>query len=170
MGYNLSIFKTFKKPYVLILVGPPLCGKSTFCTEYVEKIDKDVVIISRDAIMLSLHHNDDYDQAYASVNPKEVNRVLREQMMDAAKNSKNVIMDMTNLRSKRRISNLSYFGKKYYKVSVIFKFIDNDEYKKRNEYRIMHENKNISEKLMEDMISSYQTPDKSEGFDKIIFL
>jgi len=57
-----------------------------------------------------------------------------------------------------------------FKVSVIFKFIDNDEYKKRNEYRIMHENKNISEKLMEDMISSYQTPDKSEGFDKIIFL
>ena len=170
MGYNLSIFKTFKKPYVLILVGPPLCGKSTFCNEYMEKVDKDVVIISRDAIMLSLHHNDDYDQAYDAVNPKEINRVLREQIMDAAKNSKNVIMDMTHMVPKRRIGNISYFSKKYFKAAVVFPFPTEEEIAIRNQKRILNENKSISASTMKQMLDIYRPVDKSEGFDKIVYL
>ena len=69
MNYSTikNIIGKLPTPYILILVGPPLCGKSTF----IKKLSLDKVnIISRDAILLEQHGSNDYGAAFKSVNQK----------------------------------------------------------------------------------------------------
>jgi len=158
-----------KEPFVLLLVGPPLCGKSTWIKN--NFTDKQVTVISRDQILLDIHGSNDYETAFRSVNQKEVNRKLNQAFEDASNNGDNVIVDMTNLVSKRRKTTLDYFDESYEKVAVIFPIPDKDELKKRNNKRIVEENKNISDKLMEQMIGMYQPINQHrEGFDKVVSL
>lgn len=165
---NLNTFKKIKSPYVILLVGPPLCGKTTFCKKFIEDIDKDVDIISRDQIMVDIHDNDDYNDAYKNVNQKEVNRLLLKQFEYSADNYRNVIVDMTNLFSKRRRHTLSFFDDSYNKIAVIFPIFEWDEFLARNRKRKDEENKFIPEDVLKNMISSYQGIRDNEGFNRIV--
>ena len=109
-----------KEPFVLLLVGPPLCGKSTWIKN--NFADKQVTVISRDQILLDIHGSNDYETAFRSVNQKEVNRKLNQAFEDASNNGDNVIVDMTNLVSKRRKTTLDYFDESYENVTVYVKF------------------------------------------------
>lgn len=156
-------------PYVIILVGPPLSGKTTEINKIL--IDNpDIEVISRDSIVVDLHGENDYNTAFKSVNQKEVDRILTSKFVSCSKSGKNVIVDMTNMTSKRRKSNLSFFGDEYYKVCVIFPILSDDEFTKRNEKRTREEKKTIPTHVIKSMISSYQTISKEEGFNKIISL
>jgi hypothetical protein len=74
---------------------------------------------------------------------------------------------MTNLTKKRRKGFINRFND-YYKVGILFDILSSDEIKSRNEKRNKEESKYIAESIIQNMISSYQTPTKEEGFDKII--
>jgi predicted kinase len=163
---DLTKFKNLKSPYVLILIGTPLTGKSTFCNEFISKVDKDVVIISRDRILLDLHESNDYHEAFKNVNQKQVDKILKEQLSESS--NKNTIIDMTNLTSKRRTEHLKNFGEDFYKVAVVFPILKWEEYQRRNEKRLIDENKHIPEGVIKSMISSYQPIKDTEGFNKVI--
>jgi len=168
---NLNKFKNLPSPYILILIGPPISGKSFFCKQFISEIDKDVIIINRDDIVMELANTRDYNIAFKNVNQKDVDKVLTEKFLDANKNKRNVIIDMTHMRSKRRKINLKYFTSDYYKLGVIFPILDDEEYIRRNKKRTSEENKNISMGIVENMISTYQVVDNEyEGFDKVITL
>ena len=122
---NLNI-KHLKEPWVLTLIGPPMSGKSTWIKDNFDL--NEIVWISRDQILLNVYGSDNYDEAFKNVNQKEVDRVLISTIQNASKEKKNVIIDMTNMTRKRRISNLDYFGDEYYKVAVIFPILDESEY------------------------------------------
>lgn len=157
--------RKFKQPFVILTIAPPLCGKST----YVSKLDlSNIIVISRDAIMLELHGNDNYDEAYDKLSPKEVNEEMHNRINAAKKANKNVIIDMMNLSSKRRKGTLQQFGKKYYKVGLVFDIPNMKVLKERNEKRKTLENKNISMELLESLIGDYKPIVPEEGFDKII--
>lgn len=164
----ITKFNKLRSPYVLILVGPPLTGKSTFCNEFITKIDKDVKIISRDRILLDLHNSNDYQDAFKNVDQRKVDIVLREQLLESSDKKMNTIIDMTNLTTKRRLDNLSTFGKDFYKVAVIFPILKWEEYMFRNNKRKEEENKFIPENIIRNMISSYQPIKSIEGFNKVI--
>ena len=169
---KLDKFKKLKSPYVLVLIGPPVSGKSFFTNKFKEKINPDVFVISRDQIVMDLHaeDNDDeftYNDAYKSVNNKEVKRRLSSDMLEAAEGY-DVIVDMTNMISKRRKDTLSYFGDEYTKIAVIFPILEWDEYMARNKKRESEEGKFIPESVLRSMISSYQPIKDDEGFDKVI--
>ena len=161
-------FNNLKEPYVLILVGPPLVGKSTFVRENFS--NDDIVLISRDEIVLDLANTDDYNKAFNTVDQKKVNIELDLRLKEASSDGRNVIVDMTNLTSKRRKSNLNYFDDSYTKIAVIFPMLSEDEIKERNRKRVIEENKNIPESVIKNMISSYQSISPSEGFNKVISL
>ena len=167
---DLSKFKNLKQPYVLILVGPPLVGKSYFCNKFVEEIDADIILISRDEIVMDVYGSDNYTEAFQNVNQKKVDIVLTKSLVDAGESGKNVIIDMTHMSSKRRKGNLDYFGDEYYKVGVIFPLLSDEEFIKRNTKRVEDENKNIPMSIVKRMISQYQPIRSSEGFDKSISL
>ena len=91
---NLSFFKNLKSPYVLILVGTPLAGKSFFCNSFIKEINPDIDIISRDQILLDVHGSDDYNAAFSSVNQKEVDKKLISEFSRLSREGKNVIVDI----------------------------------------------------------------------------
>ena len=168
MSHINNILKTLKEPYVILLIGPPLVGKSTFIRENFSEVK----IIGMDKIIVDQFGGDeDYNAAWKSVNQKALKSEFNRQMVESSKNDENVIIDMTHLVSKRRKHNLSYFPDHYFKLGIIFPSISDEEYEKRNKIRTKEENKNISPEVYKMMLSQYQPIRKEEeGFDKIISL
>ena len=158
--------KHLKEPFVIILIGPPLSGKSTWIRNNFPTTD----VISRDEIVMEVYGSRNYDDAFKNVNQKEVDRVLHKRLTEANKDKKNVIIDMTHMASKRRRQNLDYFSDDYYKLGVIFPILSEEEYERRNIKRMGEENKNLPMHIVKNMISSYQAVREEEGFNKIISL
>lgn len=157
-----------KSPYVMILIGAPLSGKTSWVKDNPDL--GEYILISRDQIVMDVYGDDDYNKAFSSVNQKLVDSVLREKIEDAAKNKENVVLDMTHMTRKRRKHNLSFFSDDYYKIGVVFPILSDEEYNRRNQKRNLEEKKNIPSHVLKNMISSYQTISPEEGFDKIISL
>lgn len=162
-----NFVSNLKQPYILLFIGPPLSGKDSL----LKQMDlSDTIVVSRDQILLDVYGSDNYDEAFKNVNQKEVDTQLSNLLRQSATDKKNVIINMTNMTSKRRTHNLSYFDNDYTKVAIIFPILEWDEYKRRNEKRQQEENKSIPEHVIKNMISSYQPIKHSEGFDKVISL
>jgi predicted kinase len=155
-----------KEPFVIILIGPPLSGKSTWIRENFPTTE----VISRDETVMEVYGSRNYTEAFNNVDQKEVDRVLTQKFLDANLAKKNVIVDMTHMASKRRKQNLNYFSNDYYKLGVIFPILSDDEYERRNQKRIEEENKDLPMKIVKSMISSYQPITSDEGFNKVISL
>jgi predicted kinase len=158
--------KNLKEPFVIILIGPPLSGKSTWIRENFPTTE----IISRDETVMEVYGSRNYTEAFNNVDQKEVDRVLTQKFLDANLAKKNVIVDMTHMASKRRKQNLNYFSDDYYKLGVIFPILSDDEYVRRNQKRIEEENKDLPMRIVKSMISSYQPITTDEGFNKVITL
>ena len=158
--------KNLKEPFVIILIGPPLSGKSTWIRENFPTTE----VISRDETVMEVYGSRNYTEAFNNVDQKEVDRVLNQKFLDANTSKKSVIVDMTHMASKRRKQNLNYFSNDYYKLGVIFPILSDDEYERRNQKRIEEENKDLPMKIVKSMISSYQPITPDEGFNKVITL
>ena len=158
--------KNLKEPFVIILIGPPLSGKTTWIRENFPTTE----VISRDETVMEVYGSRNYTEAFNNVDQKEVDRVLAQKFLDANAAKKNVIVDMTHMASKRRKQNLNYFTNDYYKLAVIFPILSEEEYVKRNQKRIEEENKDLPMGIVKSMISSYQPITSDEGFNKVISL
>jgi len=165
-----KLIEKIGKPYVMVLIGPPLSGKTTFLKNFIE--DDTYKHISSDALVLSLDkiQDGDYNRAWKEADWKLINKTLKSEILESYKNRDNVVFDLTNLTHKRRRSNLSNFSKDYYKIAVIFPILSDNEYLYRNSKRNDEENKNMSMHVIRRMISSYQPIRDNEGFDRVISL
>lgn len=155
-----------KSPFVIILSGIPMSGKSTWVRENYP----DTLAISRDEILMEVAGTRDYNLAFKTVDQKAVDKLLAKRITDAATQKVDVIIDMTNLSRKVRVKNLSYFSNEYYKVSVVLPILDSEEYKRRNDFRSINENKFIPPFVIKSMMDSFVLPTDDEGFDKIILI
>ena len=155
-----------KEPFVILLVGPTLSGKSF----WIRNNYPDVNVISRDEIVMEVAGTRDYNKAFNEVDQKLVDKVLAERLTESNSNKTSTIVDMTNMTVKRRAQTLRYFDNSFYKVAVIFPILSDDEYQKRNIDRNAKENKWIPPSVIKSMIDSYQQPTTVEGFDNIISL
>lgn len=153
-----------KEPFVMLLIGPPLSGKTT----WIKNNFPNTEVISRDELVMEVAQTRDYNKAFAEVDQKLVDQILQERLLESAIDEKSVIVDMTNMTIKRRLSTLKYFGDNFYRVAVIFPILSDEEYQIRNQKRISEENKDLPLRIIKRMISSYQPISKEEGFNKII--
>ena len=151
-------------PYILILTGLPMSGKTFFC----KKFFPDTLTISRDELVMEVAGTRDYNLAFKTVDQKAVDKLLVKRITDAATQKVDVIIDMTNLSKKVRSKNLSYFSDDYYKVAVVLPILDAAEYKRRNDFRLVNENKFIPPFVITNMMNSFVVPTEDEGFDEII--
>ncbi len=153
---------------MIMLVGPPLSGKDTYLRT---GIYEHYEIISRDDILMSLHNNDNYSQAFEMVDQKRVDKLLNDKIQKSVDEHKDVIINMTNLVKRKRRGNLSKFPSDIYeKIAIVFPRLDVSEYEKRNNKRKSEENKSIPFKVIMSMINSWDDVTLDEGFDKIIKL
>jgi predicted kinase len=155
-----------KEPFVMMLIGPTLSGKST----YIRNNYPSTEVISRDEIVMEVFGSRDYNSAFKEVDQKEVDRRLADRLAAAAAAKKSVIVDMTNMTVKRRMATLRNFGKDFARVAVVFPILSDEEYEKRNIDRNAKENKWIPPFVIKSMIDSYQEPSPAEGYDRTIFL
>ena len=84
---------------LMLLIGTPLSGKSTFIRENYPN----TIVISRDELVMELFGSNDYNKAFKEVNHKEVDKLLDLKLKEANLGDSDVIIDMTNMVSKRRI-------------------------------------------------------------------
>jgi len=158
--------KRYPTPFVMLLSGVPMSGKSTWLKENYP----DVMVISRDDILLEVAGTEDYGKAFYNTDSKLVDKKLRERLVLAGSLGQNVILDMVNGSAKTRRRNLEYFSDDFYKVAVVFPVLTSDEYVRRNEVRKVNENKFIPPKVLYTMINSFTIPTEDEGFDEVIKL
>ncbi len=159
--------KELNSPFVVLLVGVPMSGKSTWVRD---NISEDTVVISRDRILMDVYGSDNYNDAFNNVDQGKVDKALLRTINDSVSNGENVVIDMTNISAKTRRRNLSYFTKDYTKVAVVFPILTNDEYNRRNDFRKINENKSIPFGVLRNMIESFTIPTMEEGFNEIIKL
>jgi predicted kinase len=155
-----------KEPFVMLLVGPTLSGKSTWIRNNYPTIN----VISRDEIVMEVAGTRDYNRAFETVDQKLVDRVLAERLTGANLTKTSTIVDMTNMTVKRRAQTLRYFDDSFYKIAVVFPILSDEQYQMRNIDRNSKENKWIPPSVIKSMIDSYQEPTSDEGFSKIILL
>ena len=154
------------EPYLLLLIGLPLSGKST----WIKRNYPDTKVISRDDLVMEVYGSDNYSEAFKNVDQKEVDRLLDLRLKEANLNKENVIVDMTNLTPKRRKQTLRYFSSDYDKVAIAFPILEDTEYSDRNNFRKLNENKWIPPFVLKSMLDSYVVPTLDEGFNDIIIL
>jgi predicted kinase len=158
--------KNIKEPFVMMLIGPTLSGKST----YIRNNYPNVQVISRDEIVMEVFGSRDYNLAFKEVDQKEVDRVLATRLKEANDLKTSVIIDMTNMVVKRRIATLRNFDKNFSRIAVVFPILSDEEYSKRNIDRNAKENKWIPPFVIKSMIDSYQEPTLEEGYDRIVII
>ena len=155
-----------KEPFVMLLIGPSLSGKSTWLRNNYPTVN----VISRDEIVMEVTGTRDYNKAFNTVDHKLVDKVLAERLTESNSNKTSTIVDMTNMTVKRRAQTLRYFDDSFYKIAVVFPILSDEQYQMRNIDRNSKENKWIPPSVIKSMIDSYQEPTSDEGFSKIILL
>lgn len=155
-----------KEPFVILLIGPTLSGKST----WIKNNYTDVNVISRDEIVMEVAGTRNYNDAFNKVDHRIVDKILAERLTESNSEKLSTIVDMTNMTIRRRKQTLQYFGKDFNKIAIIFPILSDDEYQRRNIDRNSKENKWIPPGVIKSMINSYQEPTDEEVFDNIIFL
>ena len=172
---NVKKILNNNSPFLILLVGTPLSGKSTFIETHIKKLKIDNInIISRDDIIQEVTKCSNYDEAWEIMlsNPtieKSIHTELVNRLIKISDNKENCVIDMTNLTIKGRNKHLAKFHK-HYKIAILFDFIDDIEYKLRESNRNLNTNKTISLSVMNRMRDSYEEVTLDEDLDLIINL
>lgn len=151
-------------PTLIMLVGVPASGKSTWINEFVDH--QECTILS----------TDDYIQGIANTKGKTYNEVFQTHIKEATKwmndiakyaffNDRNVVWDQTNLTAKSRKAKLEMVPKHYKKIAVYFETPNAEEHKRRLESR---PGKTIPAHILKNMIESTEIPSHDEGFDNVL--
>lgn len=147
-------------PYLIMLIGLPGTGKSTFRNNFLKHNIRDWVILS----------SDDYIEWVAQKANKTYSEVFRFEAKNAESNllsvaksailsGKNCLWDQTNLSEKSRKKRLDMFPKTYTTFGHIFHPPGEEKHKKILANR---PEKFIPWSIIENMKSTYQTPSNND--------
>lgn len=152
---------------LIVLVGLPGSGKSTWIEKYLTDVDSDAVVVSSDNEVekIAKELGKTYSEVFKDVikqATKAVNDLAEKSFLD----NKNVIWDQTNLSKQKRMSILQRF-KGYQKIACVFE-VPKDVLEQRLKDRAEATGKFIPDAVVETMRKTFEYPEMSEGFDKII--
>ena len=159
---------------LFVLIGLPNSGKSSLRNAFVRSFPE-ASIVSRDDLLEEFYKRKtgvitDYNTMYKFLHEdklllKEFTKEFEDYLNKLAKTSDNIIVDMTQLSLSSRRKMINHFPKHNKKAIVIM--TDNVELFRRNEQRFQETKKFISEKVIENMMTSFTFPVLEEGFDNI---
>ena len=158
------------QPEIIVLIGLPGSGKSTWTEKMLSQTDTEYVIVSSDAEIekLAAADNLSYDQAFDKYVGKATG-IMKQKFKDAVNKGKNIIWDQTNMNPKKRRGILNQVPDNYRKIAVAFE-IDDEELQRRLDHRSRTTGKTIPDHVMKSMAKSYVPPSKQEGFDEVYIM
>lgn len=164
----LKFINETNSPLLLVLIGVPGSGKSTFIKNLLEQSNKQFSIMSTDDFVESKakEQNKTYSDVWAST-IDDATKNMNNNATSAILNNKNVIWDQTNTMAGKRKSILSRFSNKYKKIAIVFRVAE-EELNKRLVNREKETGKKIPQPVIKDMLSKFQMPSTSEGFSDIV--
>jgi predicted kinase len=150
---------------IIMLVGMPCAGKSTYLSTRDDL--KDYEIVSSDNILeeKAKEMGKTYTEAFP-IYGKQANKLFYKQLDEAIAAGKNIIVDRTNMSVGARKNILDKVGKNYKKTC--FNFSITMEMAKERNLKRAETGKFIPEKVLASMRNSYQKPTTAEGFDEIV--
>lgn len=138
---------------VVILIGPPNAGKST----YLSKNAGSDLVICRDDVITSMFPNLTYDEAYRKADSSVVDKKFNDLVQQAVKDKVDrVYFDLTNMAPKSRRRCSGAFGKDY-KVKMVVFLTAYETLMKRNKVRAQT-GKSIPDFVMKDMMKRFLFP------------
>ncbi len=143
-------------PELIVLVGLPGVGKSTYARNYIHD-NPTCVWMSSDAIRERL-----YGDANCQDNPGKVFEIMREETVEALNNGFDVIYDATSVTRKSRYSILSATPRHVRKRCVIV-WAPLDVTFSRDALR----DRSVGPEVIERMLKRFEAPFYDEGFDDI---
>lgn len=157
------------KPRAIILIGLPASGKST----YSSLIPDEYVRISTDDYIekIAKSKGSVYSEVFTEYidDATEYNRIL---IQDSLHNGADILVDQTNLSSKKRRYLVKQFKENGYFVSYkMFVLPLTDNQKREWSYRLGNRpGKIIPDNILHSMTNNFQLPVCDEGYDDIEFI
>lgn len=163
-----------KKNEIIVLIGLPNSGKSTYIKDFLNNNkDKEYNVISLDNKIMKKFPYLTYNEAFKKSREENLLEVFTKEnnieIQNCNRNSKNIIIDQTNLSKKSRRRKYNQINKKKYKIIAKVFLIEKNELKKRNIKRDKTENKTINTDILDLMIKNYNIPGFDE-FDEIEYI
>ena len=153
-----------ESPFVLVMVGLPGVGKSTWLKNN-GKPDLSCMVVSSDyyidqaAADLGKTYNEVFERSV-----KKAQKLADYDADEAMMNELNVFWDQTNLSIKKRKKILDMFPVEYHRYAVYFCLPEYQEWMRRLNSR---PGKTIPEHILMNMKKSMEVPSPSEGFDSV---
>jgi predicted kinase len=159
--------QSLPKPCFVIMVGLPLSGKDSL----LRQLDTQTFqLLSRDAIMMELYGGSNYKEAFENQDAKKVDALFWQQLRQAVDKQENIVVNTTNLTTKRRRTLLDAVSAHYFICGIVLPIPTQEEWVKRNENRAVNENKSLPLSLYADCVEKYEQPLFFEGFNQLLFI
>lgn len=144
------------RPVLILLIGPPGCGKSTYARQYVEE-HSNTIHLSSDGIRKELWG----DEATQGDN-NEVFYLMQSRAIDALNNGQNVIYDATNITRKDRSYIISACPK-FVKIEAHIIWAPIEVCIERDANR----ERTVGKEVIDRILKRFQAPFYDEGLDEI---
>lgn len=144
------------RPKLILTVGPPGCGKTTYAQEYINEYDN-TIWISSDKIREELWGN----EAIQGDN-NEVFSLMQSRTIEALNHGMNVVYDCTNMTRKDR-SYIISICPKFVKIEAHIIWLPIEECIQRDASR----DRTVGKAVIDKMLKRFQAPFYDEGIDEI---
>ena len=154
-------------PRIMILIGAPASGKSTWTSNYLSQAARPTVVLSSDDLIEehATANGISYSEAFEQLDMKNLENIMRDRLVTAISDKHDVIIDRTNMRIRPRNRWLSQVPSHYVRVGIVFD-IAVDKLHDRLRHREATTGKFVPHHVVDDMISTHQPPTFDE-FDII---
>ena len=158
-------YKSWPNPWLVMLIGLPGSGKSTYCRTNLPKVP----ILSTDDIIekYAREKNKTYSEVFVKV-ASDAGKQVQHKTKKFIKDRQSVIIDQTNMTRKSRVNKLTPF-EGYYKVAIVVT-ADPIELNLRLKLRAEQTGKFIPQNVIDQMAQSFQIIDPTEGWNEIHYI
>lgn len=158
---------------MIILIGPPASGKSTWRSKFLASQTEPWVIASTDDLVEEWAAAQTppltYNEAHGKAPWGQFNKTFKYAVRNAQTAGKNILIDRTSMSPKNRLEYFKNLPEGYEVEAVVF-VVPQPELERRMKERFLATGKSVPHVALLSMQKRYEAPTKEEGFHKITYV
>lgn len=156
---------------MIILIGPPASGKSTWRAKFLASATEEWTVASTDDLVdaWAAERGLTYNEAHPKAPWGQFNKTFKYAVRDALTAGKNIIIDRTSMGSKNRKEYFKNLPEGYEVEAVVF-VVPQPELERRMKDRFEKTGKSVPKVALLSMNKRYEAPTLEEGFTKITYV